>query len=373
MKQHIYADNAATTALDKEALHAMQPWLLEKYGNPSQPYSFSREAKKALYAAREVIAQCIHALPEEIYFTSGGTESDNWAIKGLIFHQPRKAIITSAFEHHAVLHSCHFMERLNFPVVYLPPTGEGRVTPHILSQRIKTDALLVSVMCVNNELGTIQPIKDLCSIAHAHNALFHTDAVQALGHMSIDVKTLGVDMLSASAHKFNGPRGVGFLYIKQGVKLCPYMDGGSQEYSLRAGTENLASIVGMAIALKNNTLALEEHSAHITCVENALLEGLSAYGIAFQRNGASPRLPGILSLSFAGQNAEAILHRLDLMGISVSTGSACDSRRTEISHVLQAINLPKHLAEGTIRISLGKYNTKEDAYAIAYALKKILQ
>lgn len=373
MKQHIYADNAATTKLDAEAFEAMKPWLLEKYGNASQPYSFSRESKKALNTARETIAECINALPEEIYFTSGGTESDNWAIKGLLFsNSAHRAIITSAFEHHAVLNSCRTIERLGYPVAYMRPDKTGRITPDILEQFITDETIMVSVMYVNNELGTIQPIKDLCAIAHSHNALFHTDAVQAVGHIEIDVKKLDIDMLSASAHKFNGPKGIGFLYIRNGVKLWPHLDGGSQEYGVRAGTENIASIVGMAVALKNNTVSLKSNYLHIKSIEQALLNKMVENGIHYCRNGRDPILPGILNLSFEGQDGEAILHRMDLMGISLSTGSACNSRRTEISHVLQAIRLSESLAEGTIRISLGKYNKAEDAETIAVALKKIL-
>lgn len=373
MKQHIYADNAATTKLDAEAFEAMKPWLLEKYGNASQPYSFSRESKKALNTARETIAECINALPEEIYFTSGGTESDNWAIKGLLFsNSAHRAIITSAFEHHAVLNSCRTIERLGYPVAYMRPDKTGRITPDILEQFITDETIMVSVMYVNNELGTIQPIKDLCAIAHSHNALFHTDAVQAVGHIEIDVKKLDIDMLSASAHKFNGPKGIGFLYIRNGVKLWPHLDGGSQEYGVRAGTENIASIVGMAVALKNNTVSLKSNYLHIKSIEQALLNKMVENGIHYCRNGRDPILPGILNLSFEGQDGEAILHRMDLMGICLSTGSACNSRRTEISHVLQAIRLSESLAEGTIRISLGKYNKAEDAETIAVALKKIL-
>lgn len=373
MREHIYADNAATTRLDAEAFAAMKPWLLEHYGNASQPYSFAREPKKALRAARETIARCLNALPEEIYFTSGGTESDNWTVKGLAFSGPaRKTVITSAFEHHALLHSCRTIEHHGYPVVYLQPNSAGRITPDILERSITDETLLVSVMFANNELGTIQPIRELGAIAHAHGALFHTDAVQAVGHVAIDVKALGVDLLSASAHKFNGPKGIGFLYVRQGVKLPPYIDGGAQEHGARAGTENIASIVGMAVALKNNVAALAANQAHLKSLEKTLLDAMDAHGIRYCRNGSDPILPGILSLSFEGQDGEAILHRMDLMGISISTGSACDSARTQISHVLQAIRLPQRLAEGTVRISFGKYNTVDDAAAIAAALKKIL-
>ena len=244
MKQHIYADNAATTKLDKAAFDAMTPWLMDEYGNASQPYSFARKPKKALAEARETIANCIGALPEEIFFTSGGTESDNWVIKGSAFSDLSKAAtITSAFEHHAVLHSCAAIEKFGYPVAYLWPDSEGYITSNTLKSVITDNTRLVSVMYVNNELGTVQPIKDLCAISHEHGALFHTDAVQAVGHIKIDVHDLGVDFLSASAHKFNGPKGIGFLYIRKGVDALPYIDGGSQESGHRAGTENIASIV----------------------------------------------------------------------------------------------------------------------------------
>lgn len=372
MRRFIYADNAATTKLDKDAFEAMIPWLTEEYGNPSQPYSFSRSAKKALVDARETIAACINADPDEIFFTSGGTESDNWAIKGCAFlNYDRKATITSAFEHHAVLRSCEAIERLGYPVAYIWPNKNGIITPDTLKSSIIGKAILVSVMYVNNELGTIQPIQELCEIAHSHNALFHTDAVQAVGHTTIDVKKIGVDLLSASAHKFNGPKGVGFLYIRRGVKLSSYADGGSQEFSMRAGTENIASIVGMATALKINVNNIEQNQKHITALENYFIDGLNRINIDYQRNGCN-HMPGNISLSFKGEDGEALLHRLDLMGICVSTGAACDNTNTQISHVLKAINLDPSYANGTIRISLGKNNTIDDVDNILAALTKIL-
>ena len=371
-KHHIYADNAATTALDKTAFEAMTPWLLSEFGNPSQPYSFARKPKKALAEARAVIAGCIGALPEEIYFTSGGTESDNWAIKSPAFADPlRRPMITSAFEHHAVLNSCAAIERLGYPVKYLNPTGDGQITPQTLEESIMEGTRLVSIMFANNEIGSVQPIKELCEIAHARGALFHTDAVQAVGHVKLDVHELGVDMLSASAHKFNGPRGIGFLYLRKGVELPPYADGGAQEHGHRAGTENVASIVGMATALKLNCDSMEENQRKVRVLEKSLLSGLDAAGISYVRNGRDT-LPGLVSLSFAGFSGETILHRMDLMGISVSTGSACDSVNTEISHVLKAIRLDERLAKGTIRISLGKDNREEDVDGILAALRKII-
>ncbi len=374
MKGHIYADNAATTKLDKEAFEAMVPWLTEKYGNPSQPYSFSRSVKKALADSRETIATCINAEPDEIFFTSGGTESDNWAIKGVAFsNNDRRAIITSAFEHHAVLRSCEAVERLGYPISYIWPNPKGIVTPDALKSSITDKTILVSVMYVNNELGTIQPIHELCDIAHSHNALFHTDAVQAVGHTEIDVKILDVDLLSASAHKFNGPKGIGFLYIRRGVKLSPYANGGSQEFGVRAGTENVASIIGMAVALKNNIEALKTNQKKVKTLERLLLDKLDENQIPYIRNGANQTLPGIISLSFDGKNGESILHRMDLMGISISTGSACDSKSTEFSHVLKAIKMDERLAKGTIRISLGKDNSADDVDAIVKALIQIIK
>ena len=373
MKRLIYADNAATTQLDTEAFEAMKPYLLQEYGNASQPYSFARQPKKAIQEARETIASCIGALPEEIHFTSGGTESDNWAIKGTAFRNcDHWATITSAFEHHAVLHACESIERLGWPVAYMWPNNRGYISPDTLAQYITDETMLVSVMYANNEIGSIQPIRELCEVAHAHGALFHTDAVQAVGHVTIDVNDLGVDMLSASAHKFNGAKGVGFLYIRKGTAILPYADGGAQEHGLRAGTENVAGIVGMATALRKNVEEIRANQEHIRNLEKKLLTGLNESGIPFFHNGGEHTLPGVISLSFDGKDGEAILHRMDLMGICISTGSACDSKNTEISHVLQAIRIPENLAKGTIRISLGKSNTADDIDAIVAALRKIL-
>ena len=374
MSRLIYADNAATTRLDISAFEAMKPFLIDEYGNASQSYAFARKPKKALQDARETIASCIGAAPEEIFFTSGGTESDNWAIKGSALLNARKhATITSAFEHHAVLHPCEVIERCGYPVAYMWPTREGYVTTEVLKEYITSQTFLTSVMFANNEIGTVQPIKELCAIAHENGSLFHTDAVQAIGHIPVDVHDLGVDMLSASAHKFNGPKGVGFLYIRKGLKIMSYSDGGAQESGLRAGTENVAGIVGMAAALKNNCDALEENARYVAKLESKLLDMLDTSSIEYTRNGGKSRLPGLLSLSFPGADGEAILHRLDLTGICISTGSACNSKSTEISHVLQAIRLEDSYAKGTIRISLGKANTEEEVETIFKALAKIFR
>ena len=373
MKRLVYADNAATTQMDTDAFEAMKPYLLQEYGNASQRYSFARQPKKAIQEARESIASCIGALPEEIFFTSGGTESDNWAIKGTAFRNyNHRATITTAFEHHAILHACESIERLGYPVTYMWPDKDGQVSPETLERYITDETMLVSVMYANNEIGSIQPIKDLCRVAHTHGALFHSDAVQAVGHVEIDVNDLGVDMLSASAHKFNGAKGVGFLFVRKGTQLFPYADGGAQEQGLRAGTENVAGIVSMAVALRKNIENLLKNQQYIRDLEQRLIEQLSTNGIPFTRNGGINTLPGIISLSFPGASGEVILHRLDLMGVAVSTGSACNSTRTEISHVLSAIGLEESLAKGTIRISLGKNNTTDDVDEIVQRLTKIL-
>lgn len=373
MKKFVYADNAATTQLDAEAFEEMKRFLLADYGNASQPYSFARSAKKALKESRETIAACIGASPEEIYFTSGGTESDNWAIKGsAIYDAFKRTTVTSSIEHHAVLNACAEIERLGYPVEYLPVDSRGKVLPSRLSEALNPNTRLVSIMYANNEIGTIQDIQTLCDTAHSYGAIFHTDAVQAVGHVRINVKSMGVDMLSASAHKFHGPKGIGFLYVKQGTKLAPYMSGGGQEAGLRAGTENVASIAGMAVALRNNLRELERYTAQIRFLEEKLVEGLRKRKIEFMRNGGDERVPGNISLSFCNQDGEAILHRMDLLGISVSTGSACDSKNTQVSHVLRAIGLDDQWAKGTIRISLGKLNTDEDIDTILSALERVV-
>ena len=355
------------------AFEAMKPYLLNEYGNASQPYAFARMPKKALTESREIIAECIGAKPEEIYFTSGGTESDNWAIKGSAFSGiERRKIITSSIEHHAVLRACEDIEKLGYPVTYLPTDTQGYIQARDLSEKVNTDTRLVSIMFSNNEIGTIQNIVQFAEIAHKKGALFHTDAVQAVGHIPIDVNALGVDMLSASAHKFNGPKGIGFLYIRENTGIVPYMSGGSQERHMRAGTENIASIVGMAHALKTNISSLSDTMERLRALEKCLLGLLGESGVRFIRNGGHNTIPGNMSLSFPGYDGEAILHRLDLIGICVSTGSACDSKETQISHVLQAIHLDKEFAKGTIRVSLGKNNTIQDTKDIADALIKIL-
>lgn len=373
MKQYIYADNAATTKLDIDAFEAMKPYLLEDYGNASQPYFFSSKPKRALKEARKTIAECIGALPEEIYFTSGGTESDNWAIKCFGLRNDVRKVYTSEIEHHAILNA-------NENAVRLSVDSKGIVLPEVLEKAFIPDdspvpsclSTLVSVMLVNNEIGTIEPIKELAAVAHSHHALFHTDAVQAVGHIPIDVNELGVDMLSSSAHKFNGPKGIGFLYVRKGTPLSSYADGGAQEHGMRAGTENVASIVGMAAALKMNCDEMQETAEKLHSMENAFIDTLEKSNIDFIRNGSDNRVPGNINISIRGASGEMLLHRLDLMGICISTGSACDSVNTQVSHVIKAIGVPQEYAEGTIRISFGRDNKTEDATKVAEAIVTIM-
>ena len=373
MSVRIYADHAATTKLDNNALNAMMPYLVEEYGNASQVYSFARPIRKALQNARERIASQIGALPEEIFFTSGGSESDNWAIKGTtIFEQSKSSIITSEIEHHAVLASCEMCRKMGADVRSVPVTKEGLVDSEIMKSIISDQTNLVSVMMANNEIGSIQPIRKLTQIAHAHGAIMHTDAVQAVGHIPVFVNELGIDLLSASAHKFNGPKGIGFLYVRRGTKLSPYINGGNQESRLRAGTENIAAIVGMAEALDISCCEMENRSKHLLGLETLLLDSLNEYRLDYIRNGSSNHIPGNISISFKNASGEMLLHRLDLMGIYVSTGSACNSEVTELSHVIKAIRVPPEYAHGTIRISLGYENTVEEVKTIAKAIKRII-
>ena len=372
MKEIIYADNAATTHLSPKALEKMLPYLEDKYGNASQFYSFARSPKKALKESREVIAECIGSLPEEIYFTSCGTESDNWVIAGAVKLQ--LPIITSLIEHHAILRPCEVAKKNGCKVDYLPVSIKGVVDTFGLDQKMKNSSSgLLSVMFANNEIGTIQPISKLAKIAHQHGWYFHTDAVQAIGHTPINVKEMGIDMLSASAHKFNGPKGIGFLYIKKDIEWPSIILGGAQENNHRAGTENVASIVGMATALQENVSRLDENMKHLFKLEMLLVQGLQNSGVCFLRNGGDEHVYGNVSLSFPGYYGEAIMHRLDLLGIEVSTGSACDSKETQISHVLKSLGIEANIARGTIRISLGRYNTEMDVVRIVDALVKILK
>lgn len=368
----VYADNAATTRLSQRAYESMLPFLRDNFGNPSQPYAFSRDARRAIKTAREAVAQHINAEPEEIYFTSGGTESDNWAIKGFSLRDATtKVLATSQIEHHAVLNSVESMGVIGHRIHLLPVDSGGTVDLSAAEKIDFGDNGLMSLMFANNEIGTMQPIKQACVFAHEQGAFFHTDAVQAVGHVPINVKDLGVDMLSASAHKFNGPRGIGFLYVKKGTPLSAYASGGAQEMGLRAGTENTAAIVGLAAALEENCSQMNAAATKLYELEKALVSHLTLKQLIFRRNGIN-QLPGLLSLSFYNASGEMLLHRLDLMKVYVSTGSACDGSTTQISHVLKAIGLEEKYALGTIRISLGPSSTFSDVCKIADSILKIL-
>lgn len=374
----IYADNAATTKLSMRAFEAMKPYLMENYANASQPYSFSRKAKRAIKDARKTIAECINADSEQIFFTSGGTESDNWAIKNFALQSNIRYIITSPIEHHAVLNACKDIRSHNSVHILLPIDKYGYVIPSELEKLLFTStevsasckSRLVSVMLANNEIGTIQQIKELSEISHRFGACFHTDAVQAVGHIPIDVKYLGIDMLSASAHKFNGPKGIGFLYSTNSM-LSSFHSGGSQEFGMRAGTENIPAIVGMAEALKWNIENLENNMKHLKKLTDIFYENL--IGVDYIINGSKKdRLPGNINISIKEKNGENLLHLLDLKGIMISTGSACDSVNTRISHVIKAILVPEDYAEGTIRISFGHENTEYEAEFIAKTISKLI-
>ena len=362
----IYADNAATTKLDDDALALMFDLQKNFFANPSSAYKLSRPLKKILRESREKIAECINAAPHEIIFTSGGTESDNWAIKSSVLAHLRERpnIITSAVEHKAILNSCAAMKNLGCSVTTLPVDKFGAVNPADLQKKIRPQTKIISAMLANNEVGTIQPIKSLAEIAHAAEKIFHTDAVQAVGHIPVDVKLLGADMLSASAHKFNGSKGVGFLYVRDGLKLPAYIDGGAQEFSRRAGTENLPAIAAMALALEKNCRDMKKNAEKLSACAKILLDCLKENDIDFILNGGENRLPGHLSLSFKDCDGEALMHCLDLKNICVSTGSACNSQQTKISHVLQALKVPQDYIRGTIRITFGKENSYEDAKII---------
>ncbi|AGI85421.2 Cysteine desulfurase [Candidatus Methanomethylophilus alvi Mx1201] len=374
MKYSIYADNAATTKIDPEAAEQLYSILTNDYSNPSQKYSFSKKIRTILDNSRKEIAQAINADPCEIIFTSGGTESDNWALRGTCVPTSSKTtVITSLFEHHAVLKNMNYLRNNGDKIIYLHPSKTGHIFSEELLSKIDHSTRIVSVMMVNNELGTIQPIKDLCKIAHDYGALFHTDAVQAMGHMNIDVKDLGVDMLSASAHKFNGPKGIGFLYVRKGTKLHSLIVGGEQEYGFRAGTENVASIAAMSKALINNIANITKIQSHLEMIESTFYNELNKRGVSYHINSCAPKLPGIISISFNKITGESLQIQLDIKGIYVSTGSACDSRNMQISHVLKAINLDPSLANNTIRISFGKYNTEKDAINVAMAIEQIVR
>lgn len=368
-------DNAATTAVSRQVLEKMLPYFTDVYGNASSIHGTGRDARKALEESRRQVASVLNCKPQEIYFTSGGSESDNWAIKGVAFANRRKGghIITSAIEHHAVLHTCQWLEKQGFTVTYLPVDEFGQVDPRDVEAAITDKTVLISVMAANNEIGTIQPIREIAQIARAHQVYFHTDAVQAMGAIPMDVQEIGCDMLSLSAHKFHGPKGVGALYIRQGVRIDNFMHGGAQERGKRATTENIPGIVGLAEALNLATRDLEEKSARIAALRDQLIDGLTAIPYTRLNGHRTNRLPNNCNISIRFVEGEALLLRLDLAGIAASSGSACTSGSLDPSHVLLAIGLPHEIAHGSLRFSLSDATTQEEVDTVLSTLPGIVE
>ena len=371
----VYMDNAATTRVSKPVLEAMLPYLTEVYGNPSSVHSFGRDARRALDHAREQVAIALGAEPREIYFTGCGTESDNWAIRGGAYARKSKGkhLITSAIEHHAVLHAMMQLEAEGFEVTYLPVDEYGLVNPDDLEKAMRPDTTLVSIMYANNEIGTVQPIEELARIAKAHGALFHTDAVQAIGAIEIDVHALDVDMLSLSGHKFHAPKGVGALYLKKGVRIGTLMQGGAQERKQRPGTENIASIVGLGVAIERAASTIKERRAYLLPLRDRMIEGILSAIPETRLNGhATKRLPNNVNVSVRYIEGEALLLSLDIAGIAASSGSACTSGSLDPSHVLLAIGLPHEIAHGSLRFSMSEEATPEEVEYVISELKKIV-
>lgn len=389
IKDFYYLDNAATTPLSREALEAMQPYFSEKFGNASTIYDPGQRAKKALEESRRTIAETIKARPQEIYFTSGGTESDNWAListavsgrqrleKKVHAKNPdavvKGHIITDKIEHHAILHSCEYLESLGFDVTYLDVDGEGHVRPEDVEAAIRPDTLLISVMTANNEIGTIEPVKEIGQIAHEHGIFFHTDAVQAYGHIPIDVDAMNIDLLSTSSHKLNGPKGVGFLYMRNGVKLPPFMHGGEQERGRRAGTENVPGIVGFAKAAEVAQNEMEERSAHMKEVRDHLIKRLTReVDFAILNGDPVKRLPNNVNITFRYIEGETLLLLMNEKHIYASSGSACASGDLDPSHVLMAIGTSHEDAFGSIRLTIDPDLTVEDADYIVDTMKPMI-
>lgn len=375
MSRFLYADHAATTALSPRALEAMTPYFRDAYGNPSSLYTFGQQAKSDLDAARAEVARCLNAKPEEIFFTSGGTESDNWALKAVAELRGGKGrhIITSAIEHHAILHTLEHLEKaLGFSVTYLPVDSLGRVDPQGVKAAIRPDTILITVMAANNEIGTIEPIAEIGAIAREAGVLFHTDAVQAVGHIPVDVSAWNCDMLSLSGHKFHGPKGVGALYVRKGIPLTPLIEGGAQERRKRAGTENVAGIVGMAAALKEACDHLPEHTAKVSALRDKLIAGLDAIPHGALNGDRNHRLPGNVSFCFEGIEGESMLLLLDDRGICASSGSACTSGSLDPSHVLLAIGRPHEVAHGSLRLSLCEENTEQEVDVMLREIPQVI-
>lgn len=366
-----YFDNAATTQVRPEVAEAMIPYLTESFGNPSSIYKIAQKNKNAVEHAREQVANAINAGVNEIYFTGGGSEADNWAIKGVAesYGNKGKHIITSCIEHHAVLHTCEYLETNGYEVTYLPVDEYGMISLDDLKNAIREDTILITIMFANNEIGTIEPIAEIGKIAHEHGILFHTDAVQAVGHIEIDVKAMNIDMLSMSGHKFYGPKGIGALYIKKGIKLNPLIHGGAQERRRRAGTENVPGIVGMGLAIELAVKELPEELPRLTALRDKLINEILEK-VPYSRLNGHPvkRLPGNANISFEFIEGEGILLLLDYKGICASSGSACTSGSLDPSHVLLAIGLPHEKAHGSVRLTIGHFTTEEQ---VDYVIKEI--
>lgn len=371
----VYADNAATTQMSDSALKAMMPLLTDIYGNPSSLHSVGQIAKEHLEAARETVAECIGADPKEIYFTSGGSEADNQAIRSAAYIGARKGkkhIISSKFEHHAVLHTLDALKKEGFEVTLLDVYSNGIVKPEDVANAITDETCLVTIMTANNEIGTIQPIAEIGKICKEKGVLFHTDAVQAVGHIPVNVKDMNCDMLSVSAHKFHGPKGVGFLYARKGILLTNIIYGGAQERNKRAGTENMASIVGMATAIKDATDHLQENAEKVTAMRNRLIDGLKGIERSRINGDLEHHLPGTLNMCFEGIEGESLLLLLDAKGICASSGSACTSGSLDPSHVLLSIGVPVEIAHGSFRLSISEYNTMEQMDHIVKSVPEVV-
>ncbi|WP_270565719.1 cysteine desulfurase NifS [Clostridium beijerinckii] len=374
--KNVYMDYSATTYVKPEVLEEMLPYFNEKFGNPSSFYGISRETKRAIDKAREQIAEALNCLPDEVYFTGGGSEADNWAIKGIASAHKNKGnhIITTKIEHHAVLHTCEYLEKNGFDVTYLDVDEEGFIKLDDLRNAITDKTILVSIMFANNEIGTIQPIKEIGEICREKKVFFHTDAVQAVGNVPVDVKEMNIDMLSLAGHKIYGPKGIGVLYIKKGIKIDNLIHGGAQEKNRRAGTENIASIVGLGKALELATNNLEDHMKRLTALREKLIAGLLEIPYT-KLNGprGDKRLPGNVNVCFRFIEGESILLSLDFKGVCASSGSACTSGSLDPSHVLLAIGLPHEIAHGSLRLSMGEGSTEEDVDYVLEVVPPIIE
>lgn len=376
MSKTIYLDNAATTQMYPEVLEAMLPYFTEYYGNPSAIYTFAEEGRRAVDKARRTMAELIHAKPEEIYFTGGGSESDNWALKATAeaYASKGKHIITSTIEHHAILHTCAYLEKQGYEITYVEVDENGKIKLDELEAAIRPDTILISVMTANNEIGTIQPVAEIGKIAHEHGVLFHTDAVQAFGHIPLDVEEMHIDMLSASGHKMNGPKGVGVMYIRKGVKILSFIHGGAQERKRRAGTHNVPGIVGMGKAAELAKDTMSERSRREIELREHLIERVLEEIPYTRLNGdRTDRLPNNVSFCFRFVEGESLLILLDQAGICGSSGSACTSGSLDPSHVLLAIGLPHEIAHGSLRLTLSEKNTLEEIDYTVEELKKIIE